>query len=183
MNFQLLSKQRKFILFFSAIGIISMFLPWVSISMFGSSQSVNGMHDKGIIVFLCFLLSGFIAVKDNQQIKLDKTMWAVTLLASALALILTFWFYSEATSSILGPSLVSFGLYLAGISAAGVALSAYLMKAPENNLRDGFNTLKVNLQRRLANSSHIAKNSDTSVTLTDNAQNNVGENENINPVL
>jgi hypothetical protein len=61
MNFQTMNKQRKFVLIAAGVGIISMFLPWVSVSVLGFSQTVNGMHDKGILVFLCFSASVIIA--------------------------------------------------------------------------------------------------------------------------
>ena len=85
MNFQTMNKQRKFVLIAAAIGVISMFLPWISVSVLGYSQSVNGMHDKGILVFLCFAASGIIAYLGDQTKNLDKTMWTVTLLAGAIA--------------------------------------------------------------------------------------------------
>ena len=31
MNFQTMNKQRKFVLIAAAVGVISMFLPWISI--------------------------------------------------------------------------------------------------------------------------------------------------------
>jgi hypothetical protein len=183
MNFQLLSKQRKFILIFSVLGFISMFLPWVSLSMFGSTQSINGMHNRGIIIFFCFIIAGIIAIKDQQQKKLEKTMWMLTLFAGALSLVFTFWFYSEATSSILGSSLVGVGTYLSALSALGIILSAYLMKAPEDNISDGFNSLKASFQRKLANPSNATQNSATPPTVINDPINNIGENENITPVL
>ncbi len=87
MNFQLMSKQRKFLLISSAVGFISMFLPWVSISMFGYTQSANGMHKEGVVVFICFVVTGIIAFIDDQKKNLDKTMWTVTLLAGVIALL------------------------------------------------------------------------------------------------
>ena len=74
MNFQLMSKQRKFLLISSAVGFISMFLPWVSISMFGYTQSANGMHKEGVVVFICFVVTGIVAFIDDQKKNLDKTM-------------------------------------------------------------------------------------------------------------
>ena len=72
MNFNLMSKQRKFLLISSAVGFVSMFLPWVSISMFGYTQSANGMHKEGVIVFLCFVVTGVIAYIHDQQKNLIK---------------------------------------------------------------------------------------------------------------
>ena len=84
MNFQTMSKQRKFILIASAVGVISMFLPWVKISLFGFSSSVNGMRDAGIFIFLCFVACGVISFLGNQTTNLDRTMWMVTLIVGGI---------------------------------------------------------------------------------------------------
>ncbi len=151
MNFQTMNKQRKFVLIAAAVGIVSMFLPWVSVSMFGYSQSVNGMHDKGIIVFLCFAASGVIAYLGDQTKHLEKNMWMITLGAGALALLLVIWFYSQTTNSILGSSFVGFGLYVAALAAIGVLASAYLFKSPTDNIKDGFNNIKKDIENKMGN--------------------------------
>ena len=65
MNFQTMSKQRKFVLIASAIGIISMFLPWFSFFGF----RISGMHGVGILVFLCFVIRPHIAITKNDVLK------------------------------------------------------------------------------------------------------------------
>ncbi|MEO8853113.1 MAG: hypothetical protein ABI359_04995 [Ginsengibacter sp.] len=182
MNFQSLNKQRKFIFFLSVIGFISMFLPWASISLFGSTESVNGMHNKGIIVFFCFLVAGIISLKDNQQNKLEQTMWMLTLFAGVIALIFTFWFYTEASGSILGSSVVGAGNYLAVIAAIGIILSAYLVKAPENNLRDGFNSLKASFQHKLGSSSNELQDTAASPTNSHEPLSNASEPESVTSI-
>lgn len=151
MNFQTMSKQRKFVLISAAVGFISMFLPWISVSMMGYSQSVNGMHDKGILVFLCFVASGVIAYLGDQTKNLDKTMWAVTLLAGAIALLFTIWFYSQASGSILGSSFIGFGVYIAAIASIGILASAYMFRSPTDNLKDGFNSMKKDIEGKIGN--------------------------------
>ncbi len=179
MNFNLMNKQRKFLLISSAVGFVSMFLPWVSISMFGYTQSANGMHKEGIVVFLCFVVTGVIAYIDDQKKNLDKTMWTVTLLAGVIALLFTIWYYSEITSSIMGAAVVGFGLYIAAIAAIGVVLSAYLLRSPENNLKEGFDSLKVGLKDKFGNSGNPATPADsTGIQGKLNATEH--ENENIN---
>lgn len=153
MNFNLMSKQRKFLLISSAVGFISMFLPWVSISMFGYTQSANGMHKEGVVVFLCFVVTGVIAYIHDQQKNLDKTMWTVTLLAGVIALLFTIWYYSEITSTIMGSAFVGFGLYIAAIAAIGIILSAYLLRSPTDNLKEGFDSLKDELKNKFASPS------------------------------
>ena len=149
MNFKTMSKQRKFVLISAAVGFISMFLPWVSISMLGSSQSVNGMHDKGILVFICFVVSGIIAYLGDQTKNLDKTMWGVTLLAGAIALLFVIWFYSQISNSFMGASFVGFGIYIAGLAAIGILASAYLFRSPTDNIKDSFNTLKKDIENKI----------------------------------
>jgi len=67
MNFQTMNKQRKFVLIAAAVGIISMFLPWISFFGF----SINGMHGSGIVVFLCFAVSGIISLLGDQTKNLE----------------------------------------------------------------------------------------------------------------
>ncbi len=155
MNFQTMSKQRKFVLISAAAGFISMFLPWVSLSIFGYSQSVNGMHDKGILVFLCFVTVGIIALLGDQIKNLDTTPWIATLIAGAIALLLVVWFYSQAANSILGSSGVGFGLYIAGLSSIGILLSAYFYRSATDNLKDGFKSVKKDFETKFSNSGKL----------------------------
>lgn len=180
MNFQTMSKQRKFVLISAIVGFLSMFLPWVSISILGYTQSVNGMHDKGILVFICFIASGLVASMGNQTKNLDQTMWTVTLLAGVIALLFTVWFYSQASGSVMGNSFIGFGVYIAAIAALGILASTYLFKSPADNLRDGFNTLKKDIESKIGNA---ASNSSVSTTQPPSSPDVINENENINPVL
>lgn len=183
MNFQTMSKQRKFVLISSAVGFVSMFLPWVSISILGYSQSVNGMHDKGIVVFICFVAAGLIAWLGDQTKNLDSTMWTVTLLAGAVALLLTVWFYSQATSSIMGSSIVGFGVYISAIASIGILAFAYRFKLPADNLKDGFNSMKKTIEGKIGNSGNVTTNSTAPSTFTEPTSTTVTDEENITPVV
>lgn len=152
MNFQTMSKQKKFILIASAAGVISMFLPWVSISLFGYTQSVNGMHDIGILVFLCFLTSGIIAYLGDQTKNLDRNMWGIVLAAGVISLLSIIYFYFKMSESIMGSSFVGFGLYISAIAAIGILGSAYLFRSPTDNIRDSFNNIKKDLESRMGSS-------------------------------
>jgi len=149
MNFQTMNKQRKFVLIFAAAGIISMFLPWISVSLFGYSQTQNGMHDVGILTFLCFVVIAVIAYLGDQSKNFDKTMWPVVLIAGAVALLSIIWFYSKANDSIMGSSLIGFGLYIAAIAAIGILASAYMFRAATDNLKDSFTNLKNELENKI----------------------------------
>lgn len=153
MNFQTMSKQRKFVLIAAAAGIISMFLPWISVSVLGFSQTVNGMHDKGILVFLCFAASGIIAYLGDQTKNLEKTMWGITLIAGALALLLVVWFYFQATGNDnpFGGSFIGFGLYISGLAALGILIAAYAFRSPTDNIKDSFNHIKKDIESKMGN--------------------------------
>lgn len=154
MNFQTMNKQRKFVLIFAAAGIISMFLPWISVSLFGYSQTQNGMHDVGILTFLCFGVIAAIAYLGDQTKNFDKTMWPVVLIAGAVALLSIIWFYSKANDSIMGSSLIGFGLYIAAITAIGVLASAYMFRSATDNLKDSFTNLKNEFENKIKTPAH-----------------------------
>ncbi len=151
MNFQTINKQRKFVLISAAIGFISMFLPWISVSILGYSQSVNGMHDKGILVFLCFVASGVIAYLGDQTKNLERSMWMVTLFAGALALLIIIWFYTQAADSFMGSSMIGFGLYIAAIAAIGILAASYIFRSPADSIKDGFNNIKKDIESKMSN--------------------------------
>ena len=178
MNFQLMNKQRKFLLIFSTVGFISMFLPWGSIPMFGSIQKVNGMHKEGIVVFICFLVTGVIAFIDSEKKNLDKTMWTITLLAGTIALLFIIWYYSEFTSYIKGAAPVGFGIYIAAIAAMGILGSVYFLRSSTDNLKDGLDSLKDSLKNKFASSPNSPANSSDSKKTVETS-NDTGDSENL----
>jgi hypothetical protein len=138
MNFQTMSKQRKFVLISAVIGIISMFLPWVDVIF----VKYNGMHGKGIFVFICFLVAGALAYMGDQTKNLEKTNWFITLICGALAVLLMIWYFSDLSGSFLGTSPIGFGFYIAAIASLGVLASAYLFKSAGDTIKGGFDKLK-----------------------------------------
>src|ERR1700712_5016715 len=133
MNFQTMNKQRRFILIASAAGIIAMFLPWVDIFFI----NLNGMHGRGIFVFVCFIVAGLIAYIGDQTLNLDKTMWMVTLLVGGIAaLIMIITFFDGAKN------IFSYGFYLALLSSIGVVVAAYLFRTPGQDIKSGYDSLK-----------------------------------------
>jgi Short C-terminal domain len=143
MNFQTMSKQRKYILIAAAVGIISVFLPWISItvSVFGNtfgSGSTNGFHSYGIVVFLAFAGAVAISLMGDQTKTLDQTTWMIALATGALALIFTIIFLTD----IGGFGVTGFGIWISLIASAGVLASAWMFKNPGDTLQGGFDNLK-----------------------------------------
>jgi magnesium-transporting ATPase (P-type) len=142
-----MNKQRKFILIAAAIGLISMFLPWFRVSIFGYSSSVNGMHGSGILVFICFVAAGVLAFLGDQTKHLDKTMWFITLACGALATLIVVWNFIDASSSSYGlGSAISIGFYLAGVAAIAVLVCAYIFRAPGDSIKGGFDSMKKDIE-------------------------------------
>lgn len=52
MNFNTLHKQRKAILIAAVIGVIGVFLPWITVGFLGQNIHSNGFHGIGILAFL-----------------------------------------------------------------------------------------------------------------------------------
>ena len=161
MNFQTMNKQRKFVLIAAAAGLISMFLPWIRVSVFGLTQSVNGLHGTGVLVFLCFAACGIIAYLGDQSKNLEKTMWMITLICGALATLIVVWNIINASGSIYSAYL-SFGIYLAALAAIGILASAFLFRSPTDNIRDSFESLKNNLGNKMRSSSTTGNTSTNS---------------------
>ena len=97
------------------------------------------MHGSGIFVFLCFVASGIVAGMGEQTKSLDSKMWAITLIAGTIAILIILYFFSEASGSgsIFG-SVACCGMSLSGIADIGFLLSAYLFRAATDNLKDSF---------------------------------------------
>lgn len=146
MNFQTMNKQRKFILIAAAVGVIAMFLPWVRISFFGMSSSVNGMHGSGILVFLCFVGAGVVAFLGDQTKNLDKTFWFIALACGGLASLIMIWNFIDVVGS--GLSFLSIGFYLAVLSAVSMLLATYIYRSPSDSIKSGFDSLKHDIEEK-----------------------------------
>lgn len=138
MNFETMSKQRKMILIAAAVGIISMFLPWFSISSLFGNVSVSGMNGLGILVFLCFLAAGALAFMGDQTTNLNQTNWMGVLIAGGVAALI-------ALIRLLSPPFglsASFGLFIALAASIGIVAFAFMNRSASDTLQGGFDSLK-----------------------------------------
>lgn len=151
MNFQTMNKQRKFLLIAAAVGFISMFLPWISISVMGFTQSSNGMHGWGILAFFAFIVAGGIALYGNQKVNLDKGSWFLAMICGLVPLLVAFFTYLKISDSMMGSGLIGFGIYITIIAALGVIGSAWIFKSATDTLQSGFDSLKGDIEERFGN--------------------------------
>lgn len=153
MNFQTLHRQRKFILVLAAIGVISVFLPWFTVSAEGLgvriSDSENGFHGTGVLVLLSFMVAGILALWGDQSRVMDKTMWMTALGAGAIALFFVVLNLAKTSNSGQGFGFAQagpgWGIWISLIASVGTLAAAWLLRNPGDTLKGGFDSLKHNL--------------------------------------
>ena len=158
MNFETMSKQRKYILIAAVVGVVSLFLPWVKVSFFGATGSINAMKgSSGYFVFALFVVSGIMAYRGNQNNNIDKKSWIVVLICSIVATLWLLLIWLGSSNSINGTSL-AYGYYLSLLSAIGVVVAAFIFRSPSDNIKDGFNSLKNDINARINSGSSGSSN-------------------------
>ncbi len=145
MNFQTLNKQRKFVLIAAAVGIISCFLPWITISFGGfGGGSVNGMHSWGMLAFIAFIGAGISAFLGDQTKTMASTFWFVALACGALAVLGVLLYFINIPTGF-GAS-YGFGIFIGAAAAIGVLASAYMFRSPGDSIKGGFDSLKHDIE-------------------------------------
>jgi hypothetical protein len=147
MNFQTMNRQRKLILIAAAIGIISVFLPWITISMFGMNQNINGFHGWGILAFLAFVVTGVVALVGNQTSALDKGLWFLAIACGAVALLSVIIAIASSSGSPDGglglvDAGIGVGTYMAIATSLAIVIIAWIFRSTADNLKSGFEGLK-----------------------------------------
>jgi len=148
MNFQTMSKQRKFVLIAAVGGVIGMFLPWFTYSVFGATGSINGMHGNGILAFISFAVTGVIAYLGDQTKNLASTSWIITLICGAISTLIVGWNFMQSNGYGYGASM-SLGIYLAFIAAIGVMAAAFLFRSPTDTLKSGFDSFRKDIDDKM----------------------------------
>jgi len=98
----------------SAVYLLSLFLPWVDVFI----GSANGFSTDGKFGILLFAYPLYTVLADKSMHKISG------LLSSAGAVVLTIYFYTEASSPF--GNLAGSGLYLAIISSVILLVGAFL---------------------------------------------------------
>jgi len=136
------------ILIAAAIGLISVFLPWIkfSASMFGNeiaSESINGFHGWGVLAFLAFAVACVLSLMGDQTKTLDKTMWMVTLAMGVVALFaVVIRLLNSGPVEMVAEVKFGFGIWIALAASLGTLAAAWMFKNPEDTLKDGLESLK-----------------------------------------
>jgi hypothetical protein len=117
-------KQKLYGLIIAGIGLISVFLPWWKISIFGiGGGSINGMRDLGILTFLGFVGAGIVTFLDKDKDKpytpQFKLIAAACFAGAGLFALIQFLRQSD---------FASFGIWLAILAGAAGAVLVWVVK-------------------------------------------------------
>lgn len=129
----------------AAVGIISCFLPWITISFGGfGGGSVNGMHSWGMLAFIAFIGAGISAFLGDQTKTMASTFWFVALACGALAVLGVLLYFINIPTGF-GAS-YGFGIFIGAAAAIGVLASAYMFRSPGDSIKGGFDSLKHDIE-------------------------------------
>ncbi len=123
------SLQKMAIVVASIIGVVACFLPWVTVSIFGISKSINAvqMGGAGYLVLISFIAIGAstMLVKFKQP-KLAKWQIALNVVLGAIAALVTIVNLDNASSEV--GSLASFGagIYLAIVASVAIVIICFI---------------------------------------------------------
>jgi hypothetical protein len=151
MNLQSLNKQRLIIIIAALVGVVGMFLPWVSTNLVFISAKQNGMHGGGIFIFISFLAVAIIAVATGkQQQALERTMWMISLLVTAISLLILITYFFSAKNELSGgmglvESNFSIGIWITLAALIAIIVAAWMYRSPGDDLKSGFDSLKKHL--------------------------------------
>lgn len=144
-------RQRLFIVIAAAIGAISVFLPWrtVSVGFFGASMSegMNGFNGAGVVAFFCFLVAGILSFAGDQTSHLPKKSWVGVLILAVVALNCAIIYLIKVKTSGYGfmELGIGYGCYLGMAAAFAIGAAAWLLKGADQNLKEGIEMVKKNL--------------------------------------
>ena len=146
MKFQTMNSQRKFIFIASVTGILSGFVPWLTISIFDTSKSINGFHGWGILALLAFVIAAVITLIGNLGVP-GKSFLFIVQACGAVALLVVIIEIASTSSSPdrrtgfvdtdVGP-----GIWMALAAAVAIILVAGLFKSAPDNLKSRFEGFK-----------------------------------------
>lgn len=162
-----MTKQRKLILLATIIGVISTFLPWITVSAgafgYSVSRSQNGFHGIGILYFILLIAVAVIAAVGDQKEMLQKNMRLMAIGGGALSLVCLLIAFSNAKDETSGSfgvanASIGFGLMLAFLSALAVTAVPIVIKKADESLATDFDQLKSSLKSMQGNISANIEN-------------------------
>jgi hypothetical protein len=145
MDFNSLHKQRKFVMIAALVGIISMFLPWVSFMGYSS----NGLGGAGTLILLAFIAAGVLAYLGDQKKPMAKNNWLGALGCGALIILI--WVINFLRLPSGASNVIGIGFWVCALAAAGVLVPTFLFRDPSQDLKQSLSDMKKQVENKLDN--------------------------------
>ncbi|MBL0137369.1 MAG: hypothetical protein IPP86_02410 [Bacteroidetes bacterium] len=145
MNFNLLHLQRKFTVLCSAAGVVSIFLPWVSVSGGFINVSLNGFGDSELLHLSPMDYLYFFSSRQSAGTARQK-MWLSTLVSGTIALLVTVVALGNNTAdSGLGFIKAEYGIgvWVSLAASLGLIFFTWKYKHPEDSLKGSLDEIKI----------------------------------------
>lgn len=140
-------KQRLAVVIAAGIGVISTFLPWVSVTFFGISTTASGLSVwAGILAFLACVAAGVFAfLGDDRNGPIEANFVKFVTIAGGVGVLLVLLFI------LANFSYVGAGAYIGFIALAGVTAVPFVIKddgefqmPTKDSIKDEINEIKDN---------------------------------------
>jgi len=121
-----MNKQRIAVLVASSVGLLSFFLPWVSIPIYGSMNGADG--ERSWFIFGAFLIAIVLSLVGNRKKHFDNVTKYIIAALGVVAIVLSLLQIGDIMSANTATSLIraeiGIGLYLEVIAGAAVSFLA-----------------------------------------------------------
>lgn len=153
-----MSKQRKFILMASVVGIISLFFPWVVSDAATINKHINGFHGYGIIVFIAFAVIGIICFSGDRNKTPGKKRWFIVMAAGIVTLIFTAISLLNINWSPGLDTKAGFGAWISLFAAFAVIASGLFLKRSNTGFKTGLDSVRRSISIPIINVADIQAN-------------------------
>lgn len=132
-----MNKQRLVILAIAVLGMLAVFMPWVTMPIIGS---VNGAHGEGWAVFILYAIPAILAVLNDRTKPLEGIWIYGAIVPGLICSAIAIWKIIEFNSAMgetednpfaaaMGASIsIGLGLYLVVLAGIAITAAAFLVK-------------------------------------------------------
>lgn len=147
----MINKQKIAIIACSVVGIIGLFMPWITMDMFMTKQSISGIEqNEGKILLATFLVAIVLSIVGDRDKTLSKDKFWITIVSAGVVPLVVFAYsYNKITNQMNemssgmgglggfgsffggGSSIkteIGYGLYFTAIACVGLIATAFLMR-------------------------------------------------------
>jgi hypothetical protein len=152
-----MSKQRRFILTASVVGIISVFLPWVVVDAGKEDKYINGFHGYGIIAFIVFVVAAMICFSGDRHKFTGTTIWFIVATGIVALVFIIISLLNNDPSSRLNTK-TGFGVWVSLFAAIAVIVSGLFLKGSNTGFKTGLDGFRRSISIPIINAADIKAN-------------------------